>query len=414
MYSAHPESRPPLPEAPPAGAAGSNETPLEPTSSKEREVHDLYWVLAGSQGLRTGWSLLIFALLYRLFTLIVGTVVIGLDPAIANFEFSPSFALVGELIPLLALAGAMALLSIMEDRRILDYNLTGRRSLAHFFEGMAAGFVALSILVGALALGGWLRFGHAGLSGKRILFYAAAWAAVFILVALFEEGAFRCYLQFTLTRGINFWWALAMVGSLCLDLLLRANGNGASILAAIWLRLMPEAGDNGVRGLYAVALLGLVPCLVLHLKKIEGAGFWQAAWVTSTFFGYIHTTNSGETWIGILAAAFIGFVFCVSVRVTGSAWWAIGCHSAWDWAETYFYGTADSGLTARGHLLSTSPVGNKLWSGGTDGPEGSLLVLGAILLLLAALLAIYGHKKPGAPGRDSRAWESTDPNQCCS
>ena len=98
----------------------------------------------------------------------------------------------------------------------------------------------------------------------------------------------------------------------------------------------------------------------------------------------------------IFAAATIGFVFCVSVRVTGSAWWAIGCHAAWDWAETYFFGAADSGNVATGHYLTTSPVGNVLWSGGTDGPEGSLLVLAVISLLLVALVAIYGRKKPAS------------------
>jgi membrane protease YdiL (CAAX protease family) len=219
-------------------------------------------------------------------------------------------------------------------------------------------------------------------------------------VGLFEEGTFRCYLQFTLTRGINFWWALAIVAALCLDLLLRAIGNGAGVVGALWLGLMPAAGGNGAWGVYAIALLGLLPCLLLHLRKAEGAGFWQAAWVTSTLFGFIHTNNNGENWIGIFAAALIGFVFCVSVRLTGSAWWAIGCHAAWDWAETYFYGTADSGLQARGHLLSTSPAGNPLWSGGADGPEGSLLVLGAILLLLAALLVVYGRKNESASEKD--------------
>ena len=82
--------------------------------------------------------------------------------------------------------------------------------------------------------------------------------------------------------------------------------------------------------------------------------------------------------------------------MTGSAWWAIGCHAAWDWAESYFYGTADSGLQAKGHFLTTSPVGSTLWSGGTDGPEGSLLVLGIILTMLAALL-IYRRKRDSAP-----------------
>jgi hypothetical protein len=150
---------------------------------------------------------------------------------------------------------------------------------------------------------------------------------------------------------------------------------------------------NALWGVFAVAILGIAPCFVLHLKNATHNGFWQAAWVTSTLFGFIHTGNNGENWIGIFAAATIGFVFCVSIWVTGSAWWAIGCHAAWDWAETYFYGTADSGLPAKGHYLTTSPAGNVLWSGGADGPEGSLLVLGAIVLLLVALLAIYGRKR---------------------
>jgi membrane protease YdiL (CAAX protease family) len=185
---------------------------------------------------------------------------------------------------------------------------------------------------------------------------------------------FRCYLQFTLTRGLNFWWALGIVALICAFLLVTHKGNGA------W-------------GVYIMVLLGLAPCLWLHLKKAESSGFWQAAWITSTLFGFVHTGNNGENWIGIFAAGAIGFVFVVSIRVTGSAWWAIGCHAGWDWAETYFYGAIDSGNVATGHYLTTSPAGNPLWSGGNDGPEGSVLVLGVILLLLIAVIAIYGHRK---------------------
>ncbi|WP_162601686.1 hypothetical protein [Occallatibacter savannae] len=71
---------------------------------------------------------------------------------------------------------------------------------------------------------------------------------------------------------------------------------------------------------------------------------------------------------------------------------AIGCHAAWDWAETYFYGTADSGFVAPGHLFSTKPMGNPLWSGGADGPEGSLLVIPVVLLLLAWLLFLHSRR----------------------
>jgi membrane protease YdiL (CAAX protease family) len=147
---------------------------------------------------------------------------------------------------------------------------------------------------------------------------------------------------------------------------------------------------------YAFALVGLIPCTLLHVNKVEASNFWQAAWATSTGFGFVHTLNNGENWIGIFAAAAIGFVFCVSIRLTGSAWWAIGCHAAWDWAETYFYGTADSGFVAKGHYLTTAPVGNPLWSGGSDGPEGSLLIVPIVLLLLGLLLAIYGRRGTSA------------------
>ena len=50
-------------------------------------------------------------------------------------------------------------------------------------------------------------------------------------------------------------------------------------------------------------------------------------------------------------------------------------------------------MVASGHYLTTSPAGNAFWSGGADGPEGSVLVLGVALLLLAMLLVIYGRKK---------------------
>jgi uncharacterized protein len=340
------------------------------------------WVFLGSKGLRAGWSISVFLLLAMLLAIplgIAGSLIATNVLHLAKGAFTPALGILQELAVLLAVLAAGTVVALMERRRLLDFYLTGPQPQLRFIEGLVAGFIGLSILVGELAAGDWLHFGPVALSGAQIVRYAAGWAVCFTLVGLFEEGVFRCYLQYTLTRGINFWWALAIEAALCLDLVVRAKGNG------VW-------------GVYAAAMLGLVPCLLLELKKVEGAGFWQAAWVTSTLFGFIHTGNNGENWIGIFAAAAIGFVFCVSIRVTGSAWWAIGCHAGWDWAETYFYGTADSGMQAQGHYLTTSPAGNVLWSGGENGPEGSLLVLGVILLLLLALLAIYGRKRAAVRG----------------
>jgi hypothetical protein len=362
------------------------------TDPDPKEIRDLDWVLTGRHGLRAAWSIAIFLVMYRLFAVILGTMVVGFYPPVAGYDFSPAAALASELVPFLAMMGAVAMVCLVEHRSIAAYNLNGPRGPVNFLVGTAAGFLALSVLVGALTFGGWLHFGPVALTGAGVVKFGAQWGCAFLLVGCVEEGIFRCFVQFTLTRSINFWWALVIVGVACADLLLRSRGH-VGIVAFFWMTPLAAITGNGLWGVFAVALLGLVPCFVLHQMNTASSGFWQAAWVTSTVFGFIHTSNNGENWIGIFAAATIGFVFCVSIWVTGSAWWAIGCHASWDWAETYFYGTADSGLPAQGHYLTTSPAGNVLWSGGTDGPEGSLLVLGVILLLLVALLLIYGRRR---------------------
>jgi len=48
-----------------------------------------------------------------------------------------------------------------------------------------------------------------------------------------------------------------------------------------------------------------------------------------------------------------GLLFCLMIRRTGTLWFAVGFHEAWDWAETFFYGTPDSGLLGVGRFLNT-------------------------------------------------------------
>ena len=341
----------------------------------EAPYHGLKWIFIGPEGLRSGWSVLIFFALLIGFMAGLGFLFASLHLVSRGGEFRPRTAIFSELFQVIALIAAMAIMAVIERRSILDYYLRGSRRVIHFFSGFVVGFLALSALVGGLAAGHWLSFGPTSLSGSAIIKYALIWGAVFLMVGCFEEGTMRCYLQYTFSRGLNFWWAVGIIAILCGLLVWRAKGDGA------W-------------GVYIIALLGLFPCFWLYWSKSPQSGFWQAAWLTSTLFGAGHTGNNGEHWVGIFAAAFIGFVFCVSVWVTGSAWWAIGCHAAWDWAETYFYGTADSGFVAPGHLFSTAPAGNPLWSGGTVGPEGSLLIIPVVLLILAWLLIFYRRPKP--------------------
>ena len=375
---------PPLP--PEARGQAEEHSAPKPQSSSEPaislpqpvdpSVNHATWIFFGDQGLRAGWSLAMFFCLVFLFGsgLRYGLRKAHVQPLSGSSVLSPRHGFLIELGQFLVLVLAVWIVSRFEHRKLVDYNLRGPRPLARFGSGMIAGFLALSALVAGLSAGGWMHFGPMALSGSRIFLYAAAWGVVFLIVGFFEEGVARCYLLFTLARGLNFWWGLGLTTLMCLLYSLNPKANG------LW-------------GAYAVALLGMIPCLILHLRKAPSEGFWTAAWVTSVMFGGGHTGNSGENWVGIFAAAGIGLVFCASVQLTGSAWWAIGCHAAWDWGESYFYGTPDSGMLAQGHLLNTTQAGGVLWTGGADGPEGSLLVIPIVLLLLLVLLVQYGRRR---------------------
>jgi len=111
--------------------------------------------------------------------------------------------------------------------------------------------------------------------------------------------------------------------------------------------------------------------------------FWRSAIFTSILFGVAHLGNHGENALGILQVVGTGLLFCFMIRRTGNLWFAVGYHAAWDWAETFFYGTPDSGLLGVGRFLHSSVQGPTWLTGGSAGPEGSIIA--NLVLLLCAL-----------------------------
>jgi hypothetical protein len=78
----------------------------------------------------------------------------------------------------------------------------------------------------------------------------------------------------------------------------------------------------------------------------------------------------------------VSLLLALSVWFTGSLWCAIGFHAAWDWGQSFLYGTPDSGLLVTGHYLSSRPRGSVLLSGGETGPEGSIYAVGLLIPLI--------------------------------
>ncbi len=301
----------------------------------------------GQGGLKWGWAIV-------LFLLTAGALIVAFLMSLVRLRMlhlagdghgmRPSTSAIAEAAQVAGVLLATALLAWVERRRMGRYGLgspAGRMGQAA--AGGAWGLLLLSLLVGGLWKAGFLVFSAPLLHGADALRWGAVWLVPFVLVALFEETGFRGALQFTLTRGL------------------------ASVVG----------GDRSAA----------------HRKAL---GFWTGAVLLAMLFGGLHLQNKGEAATGALSAGLIGLVFSFSLWRTGSLWWAVGFHALWDWAESFLYGVSDSGTVAVHRLFNVVPAGHALLSGGTVGPEGSLLVL-PVIGIAALIVAWTLPSEAGSP-----------------
>jgi membrane protease YdiL (CAAX protease family) len=308
-------------------------------------------IFIGRDGLRAGWGILLFVVLLEGLPYVVNPLVQAMFPWSfgRGGQIPPRAVFAFEGAGVLCVLAAMALLAKIEARPMSAYGFRPQRRAFNFFAGLITGVLLLSLLIACLRATGLLAFDTRLLFGVGMLRYGSIWLAGFFLVGLREELVSRGYLQFTLTRG----------------------------LTAIYRR-------------------------VFRASRAETFAFWTAALVLSVAFGVGHRTNPGESPLGLLSAGLAGGLLCLSLWRTGSLWWAIGFHASWDWAQSFLYGVADSGLMIQGRLFATHPVGRPYLSGGLTGPEGSILLLpvmavGAAVILFALPRTPGNYVHEGAP-----------------
>jgi uncharacterized protein len=279
-------------------------------------------VFVGSQGLRVGWSALLFVAIYQVVHMALMAVLGHFYSLDAEGPIPVTPALLQESFELFAIFLATWVMARLEKRPVLSYGYAGEHRLVRLVSGVVWGFAGLSLLVGILWKAGLIVIDGSSLSSLTAWKYGLGWGLLFLIVGFFEESALRGYLQYTLSRGMGFWWAALLL----------------SVAFAVW-----------------------------------------------------HMGNNGESALGLLEVGLSGLYFCLTLWYTKSLWWAVGFHAGWDWAQSYFYGTADSGLIMQGHLLSSHPAGNPLWSGGTTGPEGSLLIPPLTIAMAAVMWLWWGR-----------------------
>jgi len=295
----------------------SSSTPPAPAFAAANAPSYARTLFFGPDGLRPGWGLAIYALLFYFLQLgLAWSVELGAS-GLWSYPVEELGNFIAAIVPAIVLSG-------IERRRWSVYGLPVKQALgARFWSGTVWGFGGITLLMVSLYGLHSFSFGHLAVHGVRLVRFAAFWAGFFLLVGLFEEFLLRGYTQFTLARGL---------------------------------------------------------------------GFWPAAIALSAAFGAIHLRNGGEQWPGLLAAACIGLFFCLTLRRTGSLWFAVGFHAAWDWGESFFYSVPDSGMLSPGHLFSSSLRGPDWLSGGTVGPEGSVLCF----VVIALAWVLFAGTHPGS------------------
>jgi membrane protease YdiL (CAAX protease family) len=177
----------------------STGTPLAP---KPASSSFMAKVFLGRDGLRSGWSLLLY--------LCIAAAILTAFNLLHHLQHHKTPLLwgflIGECVSLIAALVPAVIMARIEKRPFGAYGLPRQGAFGKpFWIGALWGIVALTVLMLIMRAAGAFYFGSLALHGVRILKFAAFWAVMFTLVGLFEEFLLRGYTQFTLGRGIGFW-----------------------------------------------------------------------------------------------------------------------------------------------------------------------------------------------------------------
>ena len=236
------------------------------------------------------------------------------------------------------------------------------------------GLVVMGIFAATILLVTWIM---AKIEGRTIADYGLPWRRAFC--SQFWLGASISFLSLTVLLSTLHLLGAYSFGSRAL--------HGAEVLkyGTVWavpLFLAAMLEDFFYRGYVLFTLT-------------TGIGFWPAAILTSLLMGGAHYFNPGGRGLGPVSATAYCLVTCLIFRSTGDLWMPLGIHSAWSWGEVFFYGVPSSGQVAQGHLLNASLHGSAWLTGGTFGPEASVIELIVLAIWWFGFSAwLHGAKYP--------------------
>ncbi|HET7587513.1 MAG TPA: type II CAAX endopeptidase family protein [Gammaproteobacteria bacterium] len=282
---------------------------------------------------------------------------------------------------------------VLKDNEMGEIAITSRRPgrvwsiLQNPLSRIVLFAFALATMISAI---GWLS-STAGIAsrsaagiGVAVLQIVATCAIYVGLVRWLEQrrvvefGRHRAWGEF----GAGFALGLALFGITMLVLYL--SGLAAFEHAAAWPGLIyPLAGAIATAFFEEIAVRG-----VLFRIVEEHLGTWLALAFSAAAFGALHAGNPGATVTSSIAIALeAGVLLAAAYIYTRRLWLAIGLHAAWNFAEGGIFGADVSGIDSHG-LLATRLSGPPLVSGGSFGPEASVVAVAVCLISAVVLLSL--------------------------
>jgi membrane protease YdiL (CAAX protease family) len=115
---------------------------------------------------------------------------------------------------------------------------------------------------------------------------------------------------------------------------------------------------------------------------------WLAAILMSVVFGLAHFTLSGFNVSFVVTVTVISLMFLSLRFATGSLWFGIGFHGAWDWTQTYLVGLSTTGAHYDPALVQFVQTGPSFWVGSQQAIESGALFMLIVLCVLVVALGV--------------------------
>jgi membrane protease YdiL (CAAX protease family) len=114
----------------------------------------------------------------------------------------------------------------------------------------------------------------------------------------------------------------------------------------------------------------------------KSIGFWPGAIIIALVFAADHYFNkAGENFWDVATLVSLSLLMCYTVLRTGTLWFAVGFHVAFDYMQLFVIGSPNGAQIPVGRLLDVRFAGSAWLTGGELGTEASFLMYPMIALL---------------------------------